>query len=62
MVQEVTDIIMCYEERVRSLPFVPRLSHVRKMLSSDGDPIRLFLTYLFNDHSMAIEFNSSVLW
>jgi len=47
---------MYYEERVRSMPSVPRLSYGRQMLRSDGDPNRLFLIYLFTDHSMAIEF------
>jgi hypothetical protein len=47
---------MCYEERVRSLPFVPRLSQGRRILRLDGGPSWLFLTYLFTDHSVAIEF------
>jgi len=46
---------MQYEERVRSMQNVPRFSHGRRMLRSDGGPNRL-LYYLFTDHAMAIEF------
>jgi len=35
---------------------VPRLSHGRRMLRSDGGPNKLFFCYLFTDHAMAIEF------
>jgi len=35
---------------------VPRFSHGRHMVRSDGDPNRAFFYSLFNDHSMAIEF------
>jgi hypothetical protein len=34
MVANTTEIVICYEERVRSMPFVPRLSHGRRMLRS----------------------------
>jgi hypothetical protein len=56
MVANTTEIVMCYEERVRSMPIVPRLSHGHRMLRSDGGPNKLLLIYLFTDHSMAIEF------
>jgi len=56
MVANTTEIVMCYEERVQSMPIVPRLSHGRRMLRSDGGPNRLLLIYLFTDHSMATEF------
>ena len=56
MVHNLMDTVMCYEERVRSMPSVPRLSYGRRMLRSDGGPNRLFLIHLFTDHSMAIEF------
>jgi hypothetical protein len=56
MVANTTGIVMCYEERVRSMPFVPRLLHELRMLRSEGGPNRLFPIYLFTDHSMAIEF------
>ena len=35
---------------------MPRLSHGRRMLRSDGGPNKLFFCYLFTDHAMAIEF------
>jgi len=56
MVENTTEIVKSYEGRVRSMPSVPKLSYGRRMLRSDGGPNRLFLIYLFTDHSMAIEF------
>jgi hypothetical protein len=38
MVANTTDIVMSYEERVRSMASVPRLSYGRRMLRSDGGP------------------------
>jgi len=40
MVVNTTNIVMSYEQRVRSMPSVPRLSDGRRMLQSDGGPNR----------------------
>jgi hypothetical protein len=57
MVAKTTDTVMSYEERV---PVVPKLSHGRRVLLSDGGPNRLFPIYLITDHSMAIEFPNTL--
>ena len=40
MVANTTDKVMSYEERVRSIPFVPRLSYGRRMLTTYHDFLR----------------------
>jgi len=47
-----THVVMQYEERVRSMQHVPKLSHGHRMLRSDGGPNRSF----FITYSLAIEF------
>jgi hypothetical protein len=39
---------------------VPDLSYLRRMVRGDGDPNRFFLTYLFTDRAVAIEFLQDV--
>jgi hypothetical protein len=56
MVQHLQEIVTKYEERVQSMQNVPRFSHGRRMLRSDGGPNKSFFYYLFTDHAMAIEF------
>jgi len=55
MVHNITSVFNEYEERVRRLQTVPRFSHGRRMLRSDGAPNRTFFISVFNDHAMAIE-------
>jgi hypothetical protein len=55
MVAHILEVVSKYEERVRSMQSVPRFSHGRRMVRTDG-PNRLFFCALFNDHAMAIEF------
>jgi len=40
MVDNLMDTVMCYEERVRSMPSVPRLSYGRRMLTTYHDFLR----------------------
>jgi hypothetical protein len=56
MIQVVTE----YEERLRSMQHVTQLSYGRLMLRDDGNPNRFFLTYLFTDQAVAIEFLQDV--
>jgi len=54
-VHNITSVFNEYEERVRRLQTVPRFSHGRRMLRSDGAPKRTFFYSVFNDHAVAIE-------
>ena len=45
-----------YEEQLWSSDNVPRFSYGRRMMRDDGDPKTYFLTYLFWEQSMAIQF------
>jgi hypothetical protein len=56
MAANIQQIVNEYEERVRRLPNVPALSYGRPMLRDDGAPNRFFLTYLFTENVMFIEF------
>ena len=56
MVEEISKIITQYEERLRRCSFAPRLSYERRMLAEDGGPNAMFLTVLFCDEPMALEF------
>jgi hypothetical protein len=49
-------IIMDYEQRLRRMQHVLDWSYLRRMVRGDGDPNRFFLTYLFTDRAVAIEF------
>ena len=45
-----------YEERLRTMPYVPRFLYRCRMLQDGGGPNRFFLTYLFCHQAMATEF------
>jgi hypothetical protein len=60
MANLLREIVSQYEERIRAIPNVPRLSYGRRMLREDGDPIRFFFTYLFFDAPMAFAFLKEV--
>ena len=44
------------EKRLQEMPFFPRSSYWRPMLQEDGGPNRDFLTYLFCDRVIAMQF------
>jgi len=60
MVQLLEQIVARYEERMREMQMVPRLSYGRRLLRRDGAPNRMFLTLLFTRHELAIEFLKDV--
>ena len=60
MVQRITNIIKDYQDRVRELPYVPATSFGRDSLGYPGDANKLFLTFLFCDRSMCIQFLKDV--
>jgi hypothetical protein len=53
---EIVKHIKEYEVRVQGMQQVPRLSHARTILGTDGGPTRSFISSLFNDNFMAIAF------
>ena len=52
----VVKIFAEYEERLRTMPYVPRFLYRCRMLQDGGGPNRFFLTYLFCHQAMATEF------
>ena len=59
MVNQVKWEISKYQRRLE-MPFVPRSSFGRASLGEDGDPNKLFLTYLFSDMDHGIQFLKDV--
>ena len=60
MVEQIVENVKQYEEQLRGLPFVPGFSYGRLMLRQDGAPNRFFLTYIFCDQAIAIDFLKDV--
>jgi len=54
------ELVAQYEERLREMQLIPRLSYGRRLLRRDGAPNRTFLTSLFIRHELAIEFLKDV--
>jgi len=60
MVHSIQQIVAQYEERMREVQMVPRLSYGRRLLRRNGAPNRMFLALLFTRHQLAIEFPKDV--
>jgi hypothetical protein len=60
MVQRVKEMVAEYEDRLRKMQPVPRLSYGRWLKRKDGAPNRIFLTYLFVHQELAIQFLKGV--
>ena len=60
MVQRITHTIKYYHERLREMPYVPQKSFRRDSLGYCGDANKLFLTFLFNDHAIGLQFLKDV--
>ena len=56
MMQRITNIIKEYQDRVRELPYVPATSFRRDSLGYPCDANKLFLTFLFSDRNIDIQF------
>jgi hypothetical protein len=56
MVDQVKCVISKYQQRLMEMPFVPPSSCGREMLGKDGDANKLFLTFLFIDRTLGIQF------
>ena len=60
MVQRITHTIKDYQVRLREMPYVPRTSFRRDSLGYCGDAKKLFLTFLFSDHAVGLQFLKDV--
>jgi hypothetical protein len=60
MVVRIKQVVAEYEDSLRKMQWVPRFSYGRGMLGKDGAPNGLFLTYLFGDQELAIQFLKDV--
>jgi len=60
MVQRIQEIVAKYEDRLRQMQSVPRLSYGRRLVCTDGAPNGMFLTCLFCHHELAIQFLEDV--
>jgi len=60
MVQHITHIIKDYQERLHEMPYVPQTSFRRDSLVYCGDANKLFLTFLFSDHAIGLQFLKDV--
>ena len=60
MDENIKKVVAEYEECLRRMQFVPKFSYGCWMLCADGAPNRIFLTYLFSDQALAIQFLKDV--
>jgi len=60
MVGKVQEIFHEYEKRLQEMPFIPRGSYGCRMVLQDGGPNRDFITHLFCDHGLAVQFLKDV--
>ena len=60
MDEHIKSVISTYQRRLVEMPYVPRTSYRRVSLGDDGDANKLFLTYLFSDKDLGIQFLKDV--
>jgi len=60
MVGKINEIVDNYEKPLQEMPFIPRGSFRRRMLRQDGGQNTDFLTYLFCDSGLAMQFLKDV--
>jgi len=60
MVQRIAHTIKDYQERLCEVPFVPQTSFRRDSLGYCGDANERFLTFLFSDHAIGLQFHKDV--
>jgi len=60
MVQRIIEIMANYDNRLREMQSVPRLSFGRRLVCTDGAPNRMLFTCLFCHHELAIQFLKDV--
>jgi hypothetical protein len=60
MVQRITTIIKEYQDRLREMPYVPKSSFERDSLGFSGEANKLFLTFLYSNHAIGVQFLKDV--
>jgi len=60
MVQRITSVIKEYQDRLREMHYVPKTSFGRDSLRYSGEANKLFLTFLFSDHAIGLQFLKDV--
>ena len=60
MVDEIKSVISTYQRRLMEMPYVPKTSYGRASLGDDGEANKLFLTFLFSDTDLGIQFLKDV--
>jgi len=60
MVGKINEIVDSYEKRLQEVPFIPRGSFRRRMLRQAGGQNTDFLTYLFCESGLAMQFLKDV--
>ena len=61
MVQRINEVFSKYQDRLREIQAIPRLSYERGLQRRDGAPNRMFLTCLFCHHELAFQFLKDVV-
>jgi hypothetical protein len=56
MVQHITNVIKEYQTKLCQLPFLPKTLFQRDSLGCSGDPNKIFLTFLFCDNRIGVQF------
>jgi hypothetical protein len=56
MVHHKSNFIKEYQDKPHEMPFVPKTSHQRDSLGYCGDTNKTFLTFLFNNSAVSIQF------
>jgi len=60
MVQLISEVVREYETHLQEMPFVPMSSYGRGMLREDGGTNKIFLTFLFCDQDISLQFLKDV--
>jgi hypothetical protein len=61
MVQRLIEIVADYKQRMRAImPFIDDGSYDRQFMRQDGGPNKEFLTFLFSNNDLAIQFLQDV--
>jgi hypothetical protein len=56
----IKSVIRTYQRRLMEMPYVATTSYGRIALGDDGDANKLFLTYLFGDKQVGLQFLKDV--
>jgi len=60
MVQRITTVIKEYHDSLHEMPHVPKTSFRRDSLRYSGEGNKLFLTFLFSNHAIGLQFRKDV--